>query len=263
MQATKHLNIHGIKVSLLCSFALSCSGTFARESSDQSQRAAIIAINTQIGDYYCEHKYDRAAKAFEQVLPLLEKLPDFSESYMASSYLNYSSVLSRLHKTDASNKYAAKARELEAKAKSNDLEKTKLKPSFGLQPSPSPLPARVGTTDVLVPPAIPAPHAAPTDSEAAPYVADLQRRIRRASFPPAASEGKIAVIEFFVHSNGTVSDIKIDKSAGSVDYDRAMRKSIEDAAPFRKMDYECPIQFRCTFTGSKQGAAQIYIALSH
>jgi hypothetical protein len=265
MQATKHLNIHRIKMAILCSFALSCSAIFAQEQSpEKSQRATIEDLNTQIGDYICEHKYDRAAKVFEQVLPLLEKVPYFSEGYLAKSYLNYSSVLSQLHRTNDSHKYAEKARELESTAKRNELEKAKIKPPamplFAIQPTPNPLSARGNSPDYLVPPGLSATPGAPTDSEVATYNSGVERRIRRSWFPPADFEGKIAAIKFFVHSSGIVSDIKIDKSAGSVDGDTAMRKSIENAAPFRPtFDCGCQIHFRCTFTGSKQGTSAVHL----
>ena len=248
-----------IEMATLCAFALSCSAVHAQEPSDKSQREKILALNTQIGDYYCEHKYDRAAKAFEQVLPLLEKVSYFSEGYLATSYLNYSTVLSRLHRMDESNKYAAKARELEAKAKANDLENAKPKPppTPSFWPQPTPIPPASHYPDALVPPALPATRGAPADIELALYISDLQRRLRRRWFPPAGSEGKMAALQFFVHSSGTVSDIKIEKSAGSGDYDAAMRKTIENAAPFRRIACECPLHFKCTFTGSKQSVPEV------
>ena len=259
-RAPESLNIHRIKMAALCSFALSCSAIFANESSNDSQRAAIIALNTQISDCYCEHRYDRAAKAFEQVLPMLEKVSYFSERYLATSYLNYSDVLSRLHRTDDSSKYAAKARELEAKAKEKALERSKQRPTSGLQPSPSPRPiSQAISPEPLVPPALPTMHGAPTDIEVAPYIADLQRRLRRCWFPPADSEGKIGVVTFSVHSMGTVSSVKIEKSTSSVDYDTAMRNAIENAAPFRRIGCECPIHFRCTFTGSNRDASGVHL----
>lgn len=75
----------------------------------------------------------------------------------------------------------------------------------------------------------------PRDSDAHPlgrYMADMQRRIKRAWFPPKDAPAPI-VIHFRVARNGEVSKVRVHKTSGSEIGDRAAIRAIENAAPFR------------------------------
>jgi TonB family protein len=68
-----------------------------------------------------------------------------------------------------------------------------------------------------------------------PYVADLQRRIKRAWFAPKGNESKSGVVMFTISPNGQMSDLHIYTPSGAVIFDNAALKAIENAAPFRPL----------------------------
>lgn len=67
------------------------------------------------------------------------------------------------------------------------------------------------------------------------YFADLQRRIKRAWFPPKQRE--VAHVVFFlkVHRGGEVSDVRINRSSGLNLFDQAALRAIENAAPLKPL----------------------------
>lgn len=69
----------------------------------------------------------------------------------------------------------------------------------------------------------------------APYMADLQRRIKRAWFPPKGCETKKVVVVFKVHRGGNMSDLRIVLSSGVTVADEAALKAVENASPFRPL----------------------------
>lgn len=77
----------------------------------------------------------------------------------------------------------------------------------------------------------------PRDSDAHPlgrYMADMQRRIKRAWFPPKDAPAPI-VIHFKVAGNGEVSKVRVHKTSGVEIGDRAAIKAIENAGPFHPL----------------------------
>lgn len=80
-----------------------------------------------------------------------------------------------------------------------------------------------------------------------PYMAELQRRIKRAWYPPKDSLTKRVVVSFRIHRGGELSHLKIDKSAGTADADRAALAAVENASPFMPLpagaDESVDIQF--------------------
>ncbi len=56
--------------------------------------------------------------------------------------------------------------------------------------------------------------AAQADVDFGPYMADLQRRIKRAWFPPKGNESKRVVVIFKVHRGGELSNLRLDHSSG-------------------------------------------------
>ncbi len=110
-----------------------------------------------------------------------------------------------------------------------------------------------------------APIAAQEDVDFGPYMADLQRRVRRAWFPPSGKESKRVVVIWKVHRDGNASNIRIDRSSGNVDCDKAAAQAVENAAPFHALPSGSPnlvdIQFTFDYnvfqTGGKSTEAQL------
>jgi TonB family protein len=102
---------------------------------------------------------------------------------------------------------------------------------------------------------------AQADVDFGPYMADLQRRIKKHWFPPKGNESKRVVVVFKVHSGGELSGLHLDHSSGVAIADNAALKAVEDAAPFRPLPAGAPdavdIQFTFdynVFTGGGSGS---------
>ena len=65
-------------------------------------------------------------------------------------------------------------------------------------------------------------------------MADLQRRVRRAWFPPN-KDYKTAVVSLKIHADGEVSNLAIKTTSSDSIFDSAALRAIKDAAPFRKL----------------------------
>ncbi|MDR3615495.1 MAG: energy transducer TonB [Candidatus Obscuribacterales bacterium] len=92
----------------------------------------------------------------------------------------------------------------------------------------------------------PVPPAA--DIDYGPYMADLQRRIKRAWYPPRGNETRRVVVIFKVHSSGAMDGLKISKSSGVPVADAAALKAVEDAAPFKTLPAKEPENVDIQFT---------------
>jgi TonB family protein len=77
--------------------------------------------------------------------------------------------------------------------------------------------------------------AAQADVDFGPYMADLQRRIKRAWFPPKGNESKRVVVVFKVHKGGELSNLRLVTSSGVAIADKAALQAVENAAPFRTL----------------------------
>ena len=102
------------------------------------------------------------------------------------------------------------------------------------------------------------------DVDFGPYMASLQRRIKRAWFPPKGDQSKRVVVVFKVHRDGEMSDLKIQKTTGIKSADQAALRAVEDASPFRPLPKGSPqdvdIQFTFdynVFAGGKKEAVDI------
>lgn len=102
---------------------------------------------------------------------------------------------------------------------------------------------------------------AQSDVDFGPYMADLQRRIKRAWFPPKGSESKRVMVVFKVHRNGTMSDLRLTKGSGDKAADQAAKKAVENAAPFRPLPKGAPpdvdIQFTFDYNVFKKGKKEL------
>ncbi|PWT97783.1 MAG: hypothetical protein C5B53_07560, partial [Candidatus Melainabacteria bacterium] len=77
--------------------------------------------------------------------------------------------------------------------------------------------------------------AAQPDVDFGPYMADLQRRIKRAWFPPKGNESKRVVVVFKIHKGGELSNLRLERTSGVAIADQAALKAVENAAPFRPL----------------------------
>jgi TonB family protein len=77
----------------------------------------------------------------------------------------------------------------------------------------------------------------------------MQRRIKRAWFPPKGSESKRVVVSYNTHKNGEVSEIKIEQSSGVQEADDAAVKAVHNASPLRKLPEgsKDPVNFQFNF----------------
>jgi TonB family protein len=80
----------------------------------------------------------------------------------------------------------------------------------------------------------------PQSRDLAPYVTDVERRIKRAWFPPKGNESKRVVLQFKIHTDGALSNLRVDHSSGLAIADQAALKAIENGAPFRPLPANAP-----------------------
>lgn len=90
--------------------------------------------------------------------------------------------------------------------------------------------------------------AADPDVDFGPYMADLQRRIKKAWFPPRGQESRRVVVIFKIHSQGELSDLRIDRSSGVASADQAALQAVQNAAPFRPLPNGAPAVVDIQFT---------------
>lgn len=65
-----------------------------------------------------------------------------------------------------------------------------------------------------------------------PYMADLQRRLKRAWFPPKGHEMDKVTVQFKVLRDGALSSCKVVHSAGEPISDQAALQAVQNASPF-------------------------------
>jgi len=68
-----------------------------------------------------------------------------------------------------------------------------------------------------------------------PYMADLQRRIRRAWIPARQPDSRQVVVVFKIHPNGEMSNLRLTQTSGSAEADQRAMQAVERAAPFRPL----------------------------
>jgi TonB family protein len=91
-----------------------------------------------------------------------------------------------------------------------------------------------------------------------PYMADLQRRLKRAWFPPKGNESKIVKVVFTVHKDGKMTNLRIVMSSGLQIADAAAQKAVENASPFRPLpdgaDDEIDVPYTFDYNPGRGGA---------
>lgn len=93
-----------------------------------------------------------------------------------------------------------------------------------------------------------APAIAAADVDFGPYMADMQRRVKRAWFPPKGNESKRVVMLWKIKKDGTVTDVKVDKSSGVKPADEAAVTAVKNASPFRPLPTGSPDVVDIQFT---------------
>jgi len=97
--------------------------------------------------------------------------------------------------------------------------------------------ARAGNSDDVAP-----------EANWPPYMADLQRKIKRCWFPPHDVETKRVKVIFTLLTSGELSNLRLVRSSGSTIADKAALKAVEDAAPFRHLPEHAPASVDIEFT---------------
>ena len=98
------------------------------------------------------------------------------------------------------------------------------------------------------PPTTPAQPFNDRDVDFGPYMARLQRTIKRAWFPPRGKETCRVAVVFKVHDNGSMSNLRLTKSSGSALADQAALKAVANAAPFKALPEGTPENVDIQFT---------------
>lgn len=100
------------------------------------------------------------------------------------------------------------------------------------------------------------------DVDFGPYLAEMQKRIKKNWFPPRGNESKRITVKFKIHKNGEITAVKLEKSSGLSLADDAALEAIEKVSPLPPLpagsDPELTIKFTFdynVFNGSNQSAA--------
>ncbi|HEY9746518.1 MAG TPA: TonB family protein [Oculatellaceae cyanobacterium] len=95
-----------------------------------------------------------------------------------------------------------------------------------------------------------------------PYIAELQRRIRRNWSPPTEDRSKRVVAVFRISRDGRLLSLTIQQSSGSPNADQAALAAVRASAPFRPLppNYrgaDIPVQFTFDYEISGHGSASL------
>lgn len=80
------------------------------------------------------------------------------------------------------------------------------------------------------------------------YLAEMQKRIKKAWFPPKGNESKRISLKFKISKSGDVSRIRLVESSGLQIADAAAITAVESAAPFPPLPAGAPDQIEIKFT---------------
>ena len=73
------------------------------------------------------------------------------------------------------------------------------------------------------------------DVDFGPYMAELQRRVKRNWIPPEQGNSRRSVLRFSISRNGEISNLRVGKSSGNPDSDAAAMDAVRRATPFRTL----------------------------
>ena len=80
------------------------------------------------------------------------------------------------------------------------------------------------------------------------YMADLQRRIKRAWFPNKDQQSRHVKVMFKIHEDGTMSNLRISQSSNWAAADQAALQAVNNAAPFAPLPRFSPENVDIEFT---------------
>lgn len=85
--------------------------------------------------------------------------------------------------------------------------------------------------------------------EFGPYMDDVQRRMKKAWFPPRGSESRKVVVGCKIAPDGTVTNILVAQSSGDNAADQAGLQAVQNAAPMCPLPLGAPpgVEAKCTF----------------
>ncbi len=86
------------------------------------------------------------------------------------------------------------------------------------------------------------------DIDFGPYMAALQRQIKRAWFPPKGNQSKRVTVLFTVDKSGVLSDLKLAETSGVTAADDAALRAVRSAAPFMQLPSGSPPRVDIKFT---------------
>ncbi len=74
-----------------------------------------------------------------------------------------------------------------------------------------------------------------SDVDYGAYLANMQRKIKKAWFPPKGNESKTVTLKFKIHKDGSVTDIRLAKGSGISQVDDAATQAVQSASPFGQL----------------------------
>lgn len=115
----------------------------------------------------------------------------------------------------------------------------------------------VQTTQKVGQPAQNVRHTAQKDVDFAPFMHDLQVKVKRAWYPPKSDQSKQALVVFRVDRDGKVSKVRVTKSTGIAAADQAAIKAIEAISYKVKLPPDSPgfVDIQFTFDYNVYGPA--------
>jgi len=91
-------------------------------------------------------------------------------------------------------------------------------------------------------------HGCIPDVDFSRFMADLQRRIKQAWFPPKDTESLRIKVQFVAHRNGSMGNLRLIKSSGNALADQAALRAVQNAAPFKPLPEGAPPSVDIEFT---------------
>lgn len=95
------------------------------------------------------------------------------------------------------------------------------------------------------------------DVDFGPYMAAMQKAVKKHWFPPRGSESKHTVVLWKIQNDGTITNVRLDKSSGSPNVDEASLKAVRALGKFRPLPAGAPdsIDIQFTFDYNVHGGA--------
>lgn len=87
-----------------------------------------------------------------------------------------------------------------------------------------------------------------TDVDYGSYIAEMQKRIKKAWFPPKGNESKTITVKFKIKKGGDLGRVKLLVSSGMAMADEAAIEAVKNAAPFPPLPSGSPDEIEIKFT---------------